>query len=409
MILKYIKDILLFLLILSFFNDNFIVEIAGASSLKIIFMLFFISHIPEIISNTFKANPHIVIKSFFIFITLFAFIMLINFMFYSNSILSTDGLPSVMLQSREIFDEKSVLINGIINFLSIFVIFIYFSYYQNITKLLYFLWLAVVISAVISLFNDPISEYTFRTTGGTADPNRFAMHILIASMATIYLYIKNKNLFFLISSFALFSYALLYAGSKTSIIVILFLVFYIITIKFGFILKRIFSFKGFIAFLILIGISSQMNLSNSIVVKGMQDRLKERTDKYRIASWKAGMGIIRDNFLIGVGEDNYEKYTRKYAKQYMDSGSLSPHNIMIKLFAENGVFVFVAFIIFLFLLFKSNYTEIKNSDYFWISLIPLIATLTGLTLNFVYEQHFWFNYALLMNIILITNNKKEIV
>jgi len=166
---KYIKDFLLFLLIFSFFNDNFIVEVAGANSLKIIFSLFFIVHLPEIIKMTFKPNPHIVIKSFFIFI----------------------ALMSVVMLTTLILDNQVVLIDGIINFLSIFVVFIYFSYYGNLEKILYFLWVAIVASAIISLFNDPLSEYTFRTSGGTADPNRFAMHLLIASAATVYLYIKN--------------------------------------------------------------------------------------------------------------------------------------------------------------------------------------------------------------------------
>ena len=119
------------------------------------------------------------------------------------------------------------------------------------------------------------------------------------------------------------------------------------------------------------------------------------------------MGMIRDHFLVGVGQDNYELYTREYAKVYMDDGSLSPHNILVKLLAETGIFVFLSFITFLFFLFKSKYFEIRRSDYFWISLIPMIALMTGLTLNFIYQQHFWFNFALLTNVILMFHNKNE--
>ena len=95
----------------------------------------------------------------------------------------------------------------------------------------------------------------------------------------------------------------------------------------------------------------------------------------------------------------------------MDDGSLSPHNILVKLLAETGIFVFLAFISFLFLLFKSKYFEIRKSDYFWISIIPVIAVMTGLTLNFIYQQHFWFTFALLANIVLMINynTDKEIV
>ena len=386
---KYIKDFLLFLLIFSFFNDNFIVEVAGANSLKIIFSLFFIVHLPEIIKMTFKPNPHIVIKSFFIFI----------------------ALMSVVMLTTLILDNQVVLIDGIINFLSIFVVFIYFSYYGNLEKILYFLWVAIVASAIISLFNDPLSEYTFRTSGGTADPNRFAMHLLIASAATVYLYIKNRSLLFLIPTLMLFSYAILYAGSKTSVLVMLTIGLYIIVAKFGSVLKKIFSFKGIIALLILIVIASQLDFTENRAVTGMQERAKQQTAEYRFASWRAGVGIIRDHFLVGVGQDNYEKYTRKYAKVYMDDGSLSPHNILVKLLAETGIFVFLAFISFLFLLFKSKYFEIRNSDYFWISIIPVIAVMTGLTLNFIYQQHFWFTFALLANIVLMINynTDKEIV
>jgi len=386
MILKHIKDISLFLLIFSFFNDNFTVEIVGSSSLKIIFSLFFVLHMPEIIKMTFKPNPHIVIKSFFVFIVLLTVVML----------------------STLIFGIEMELMDGVINFISIFVVFIYFSYYRNLEKLLYFLWAAVVVSAIVSLFNDPLSQYTFRTAGGTADPNRFAMHLLIASAATVYLFIKNKNLFFLIPTLMLFSYAVLYAGSKTSMLVIAVIGLYVLVIEFGFVLKKIFSFKGFIALLILIGIASQLDFAKSVAVTGMQERVQQsQTAEYRFASWRAGMGMIRDHFLVGVGQDNYELYTREYAKVYMDDGSLSPHNILVKLLAETGIFVFLSFITFLFFLFKSKYFEIRRSDYFWISLIPMIALMTGLTLNFIYQQHFWFNFALLTNVILMFHNKNE--
>ncbi|WP_294925787.1 hypothetical protein, partial [Sulfuricurvum sp.] len=151
---SYLSDVFIFIFIFSLFNDNFIIDHAGEGSLKILFFIFFIFYFLPMLRN-FKTMTAIQEKFFFAFfianLTVFLLQIIINPM---NDI----AAPALLLIAN-------------------FVIVLYFNRYP-IQKLLYFIWMSMMISVVICYFNDPISEWTFRTSGGTADPNEFASQLL---------------------------------------------------------------------------------------------------------------------------------------------------------------------------------------------------------------------------------------
>ncbi len=384
---RTIKDFTLLLLIFSFINDNFLVEVAGANILKIILGLFIVLNAKDILYAFTKPSNRIM-KSFFIFIAIMTVVMLVTKIFYFHTTL-TDGLIVIIPMT---------------------VVFAYLSNYENFERLLYFIWISVVVSAVISLFNEPATQWTFRRSGGTTDPNEFSVHLLTAMSITIYLFYKNKNFIFLIASQALFAYALLYAGSKSAMLTLAVLILYAIFVKFRFVLKKIFSFKGLIAFVILVFVAFQFDFSKVEAVAGMQERAQTYgTADTRFVSWEAGWRMAQDNFLLGVGFDVYEDFARGYALDFIADGSLAPHNIFVKLLAEAGIFAFAAFILFLYLLFSTKYHEIVNSEYYWIYLAALSNIIMGLTLSSTYEKYSWMSLALLSNvIIMLYKQQKEV-
>lgn len=382
---RIIKDFTLLLLIFSFINDNFLVEVAGPNILKIILGLFIVINIQDI-SHAFTKPSSRVIKSFFIFISIMTIVMLITKIFYFHTTL-TDGLIVIVPMT---------------------VVFAYLSYYGNFERLLYIIWISVIASAVISLFNEPATQWTFRRSGGTTDPNEFSVHLLTAMAITIYLFYKNKNLIFLIASQVLFAYTLLYAGSRSAMLTLAILVVYAIFVKFRFVLKKIFSFKGLIVFAILVFVALQFDFTKVEAVAGMQERAQTHgTADTRFVSWEAGWRMAQDNFLLGVGFDVYEDFARGYALDFIADGSLAPHNIFIKLLAEAGVFAFASFIFFLYFLFSSKYKEIVSGEYYWIYVAALSNILMGLTLSSTYEKYSWMSLALLSNVIIVLYNQQK--
>ncbi|MCH9812837.1 MAG: O-antigen ligase family protein [Epsilonproteobacteria bacterium] len=384
--LRLIKDFTLFLLIFSFINDNFLVELGGEMILKAIFGLFIIVNIDDIV-RAFVRPANKVMKSFFVFIAIMAIVMLITKVFFFHSTLTA----------------------GLLVLVPMTLVFAYFSYYQNFERLLYFIWISVVVSAIISLFNDPVSQWTFRRSGGTMDPNEFSAHLLGAIGITVYLFYKNKNILFLSGSMALFGYTLLYAGSKSAMLTLALLGLYAIFVKFGFIMRKVFSFKGLIAFALVVVVAIQFDFSKVEAVTGMQERAQAHgTADTRYVSWQAGWRMAQDNFLIGVGFDVYEDYARGYATDFIADGSLAPHNIFVKLLAEAGIFSFAAFIAFLYFLFSTKYLQVLQGQYFWISLVAFSNILMGLTLSSTYEKYFWMFLALLANVVIILyKNQRE--
>ena len=391
MLLRIVRDIILFIFIFSAINDNFMVDYLGDSSLKAIFIIFVVINLPDIFKSAMHPPENVVMRSYYIFILMFTLSSLITVIFFNRDILQEVMMPIV----------------------TIHVVFTYFSHYKSFDKLLYMIWGNVFISSIISLFNEPISIDTFRTSGGTIDPVEFCIHLFMGIFITIYLFNKNKNYIFLIPSLLLFSYALLLTGSKTALLTLALLMLLVLVLRFGHIFKYIFSFKGLVSLAVIVTIIIQTNMIDKISsMKGMQERAQSQGTFYtRLASWEAGYGMIQDNFFIGVGLNEYAKYTKRYLKAHLDHG-FGPHNIFVKMFAEAGVFSFLTFLVFLFFLFKTKFFEIYKSDYLWISLIPMSAIFMGLGLSVTFEKHFWLTFALWANIILLYSNhaytKKEI-
>ena len=394
--LTILRNIILFIAIFSFYNDNLVVDIAGSSSLKVIFALFIAINIIDIGKATIEIASNMVMKSYNIFIIIFSTTVLISVVFFDL---------------LELFDALLVIVG-------LHVVFVYFSYYKDFNKLLYFIWASVFISAFYSLFNEPIAEFTYRITGGTADPVEFSVHLFTAIFITIFLFNKNKNYLFLISSILLFLYAMLNAGSKTAILTIVLLVLYTLVVRFKHIFKAIYSFKSIIAISIILFVAFQTDVFSKLgAVEGFKGRVETKsktmgTAETRFASWDAGYRMIGDYLFTGVGPNQFSKHATKYLQVSLDDeGLLNPHNIFVKMFSEAGIFSFLSFIVFLFFLLKARYFKLLKSEYFWISLIPLATIMMGLALNITFNKHFWLSLALWSNVILMYRSslKEEIV
>ncbi len=379
MLVQYIKYFTLFLFIFVSFNDATATEYAGESIIKLAFGLFVITHAKELYEmlSEPKTRP---VKAFFLFLFITALVTVITYFVKQDHMYITDMITV-----------------SIMRMLSFFVIFVYVTYTKNFNLLLYMIWFSLVVSSIIAANSDPYEEWTFRRVGGTDNPNDFAAQLLPTMFATYYLFKQNKNWIFLIASELLFIYTLIYAGSKSSLLVLGALTILIFFVKFKEIMSAIATPKGLWGLLLVIGIGvgGAWYMSNSTAVKGLQERSKSTgTMHQRFIIWEAGGDMIRENFFLGVGFAQFPKVSYHYINDYLPEEAYPSHNNFIKVFAESGVFSFLAFLFFIGSLFTTKRKEIYSSDHFWLYVGSLSVVLMSLTIPSLHHKDYWWTLAL---------------
>lgn len=371
-IFSILNDILIYVLIFSFFNDNFSVELLGEDVLKIIFFLFIMFNGHTILKNI-KKMTLLQDKLFFIFIISFLIIFLLQIII---------SMPINII--RSIF-----MLLGYIAIIS------YFSFYP-LKKTLYSVWVTMMASIVMCYFNDPVTQFTFRTTGGTGDPNEFATQLLAFMFTSIYLFKTNNSKIFIVLTTLFFIYGLFMAGSKSSFLTLGF-IFLLYLMKFLFYnFKDLFNYKLFFGLLIIIVVVTLVDFTHIKAVENMLTRTESTgTAHQRLEAWTAGLHMIERNPLLGVGIDEYSNNTRKYYEGYIYA--TAPHNIYVKLFAETGIFTFVLFLFFITTLLIQGFKILANENEIWLFFAFISFLIMGMTLGFFSDKYFWLFVAIIMN------------
>lgn len=376
---RQLINIINFIFIFGIYNDNFTVDHLGANALKLIFLLFILFNLPAIIRNIATSELMSNLMPFFLFASLVFFSMLI-------------GLPAGK-------DLVPRLAENMMLIISMVIIMIYFIDY-DLKKTLWFIWITMASSSLIAFFNSPITQWTFRKTGGTGDPNEFASQVLTFLFISIFLFKENKNIPFLIVSLAAFTYSILFAGSMSAILMLVVLMSFVM-IRF---MKMSFT-KSMIIILITLtaGLTSMIvlkdKLENVEVINNILGRTSNTgTADTRFHSWEAGLKMITERPLTGVGMREYAVYSPKYSSKYLGPDSVAPHNLYIEIMAESGLIVFFAFALFLTDLLSRSFGAIIHSDYFWIYLAAVSYLLMGMTIGITYNKFFWITLALLRQV-----------
>ncbi len=384
MLFKYLKDFSLFLLLFVSFNDTLSIELTGYYIIKVVLALFVLLHIYDYI-EMFSSKTSRPMRIFYIFMLVLTVVTLVSNLLY--------------------FD--GTLVVGVTRMFSIFALFVYFSYAKELDKILYMLWAIMILSSVVAYFSDTLGMYTFRKTGATEDPNSFAAQLLVIQFVTVYLFQKNKNWFFLLGSLGIFTYTLLFAGSKSAFIFLALMLLIVFIFRFKNIVTHVFSAKGLIATMILAGVISAGVMMSSTAVEGLKGRAqKTGTFEQRLIVWRAGGEMIRDHFFMGVGFGEFRNVSGRYVKDFLAEEAKPSHNNFIKVFAESGIFSFLTFTLFILALFTTRFLEIMRSDYSWLYLASLSIVLMGMTIPSLHHKDFWISLALVSNVIILLMRKE---
>ena len=374
--LLLLSNLYILLFIFSFYNDNFVADhILGESGFKVIFPLFWLFFASAIFRNFKTTNT----TQFKLIYALFAYLF-------------TLLLLELLLDWNVTFAPAGSALLAIISML------IYFNRY-SIDKALYFIWFAMMGSIVICYFNQPLSEWTFRTSGGTEDPNEFATQLLAFLFGSIYLYLHNRSKTFLAVTIVFFTYGLFKAGSMTSFLILGSLSL-ISLIRFLIIKPNyFFNAKALLLLFTLLIILTQIDFTKIEAIQNMLGRTKNTdTALFRMHSWIAGMHMTEAHPLIGVGGDAFAVNEPLYEEFHMVGSAPAPHNIYIKLIAESGIPAFLLFMTFLIYIIKVNFKTLfyQNEWFLFMSLLSIL--LMGLTLGILYDKYLWLSIALIMNL-----------
>lgn len=373
--ISYFGDLFIFIIVFSFFNDNYMVETFGENILKILFVAFVFIFSKRILINFGKMT--LLQDQLF-------------FVFYLSLI--------IMFLVHILLNRQDNFITNALSLITILAIVIYFGRFP-LTKLLYFVWVSMVISVVICFFNEPISSWTFRTTGGTGDPNEFATQLLMFLFASIYLFSLNRSKLFLSISMLFFLYGFFKAGSLSAFLVLGITIFLYVLGRFRTYVKSILNYKSAILLAGILMIFIFVDFSKVIAVSNMLNRTKHTVSAdSRFNNLIAGLHMVENNPIIGVGVNNYADNTRKYAEIYLHNDAIAPHNVYLKLAAESGLFVFILFMFLIVVLLFKNFKIIQSSNYFNLWLSTVAVLLMGLSLGITYDKYFWLMIVIYMQV-----------
>jgi O-antigen ligase len=277
-------------------------------------------------------------------------------------------------------------------------------------------WVVILAAGLVSLIGlyQATRGSLFAVATGRAffryfsDVNYYAGYLLMALAICIGLLMTERRLAyrFLLAGIALSMMIAIIATVSRSALAILLLM--VVVYAASFVLQRraqtlvslslIASLVGVVGVLLLTDIGSRVvdlfTLSRRIetVIVGRDASLQQRQN---IASVTVDM--IKDNPLLGVGFGAFEQSFDRYKGGYLSTGSKrSAHNTFLRVLAETGVFGFIAFLYFVWVLMRSlwvSYRRLTNLDQrtlmfaLFLSLGSFI--LMSVSLDQMFEPHFW--------------------
>ena len=265
----------------------------------------------------------------------------------------------------------------------------------------------------------------YRAGVGWHDTNYYAIYIAMNATLTLsYILSSNKNSRFLKLFFALQIIGLLATFSRTVIMSLILSSLYVLN-YFG---KKRIVITSLIAIMVTVGlvassylfIYKQSPFLASVVYRVADKQNLEKQPTlimgHRYAAFIANWDMFIAHPVLGVGPFmamyNFDKYRPagyKYPIPWLAS-----HNQYLQLLAEKGIFGFILFIWFLFMIIKNTNRAIKKSSdtEYKASLIGLKASIfvcliASLALETSYELQFWLTCGIIMAIVNLINKEAD--
>ncbi len=298
--------------------------------------------------------------------------------------------------------------------------------YINLFKISVFVSLLVSIYGICQKFGlyfwvvlETGDERVYSTLGNAAF---LAGYLLINVFFALYLFGRKKNLswrFFyglviVINLFVLFSTAT--RGAMVGLLVAMMVMFLFALLFYKD--RKVKIISGLLLLLIILGSFSIFMLKDTWLIKNnlalrriSQINLEEGTTKSRLLLWKMSWQAFQDRFLFGYGDNNLIIPLDRYHDFELTSDWFdSSHNQFFDELLTHGIIGLIAYLLFLFLIFKQIIKE-KSND-FWLSIVFL-----GLLTAYLVQNLFIFDTLTIILLFILffgflslkTDAKKEIM
>ncbi len=173
--------------------------------------------------------------------------------------------------------------------------------------------------------------------------------------------------------------------------------------------------KRLLLTLVPISIGGVFLLPDSIINRILSiGNLRDSSNAYRISMWEITSDIIRDNWLAGVGfghlpfKQTFETYIRTMP-------TFHAHNTYLQTAAEMGIPGLVAFLLFLFTLFKYGINKLVKQDdkYIRVMAAGVLSGLGGvlfhgLVENILYLPRIIFTFWIMVSLVLTLYRIREV-
>ncbi|MBU3925037.1 O-antigen ligase family protein [Patescibacteria group bacterium] len=235
---------------------------------------------------------------------------------------------------------------------------------KNILKAFFFSGAAV---AAVSLFY----WFGFLSNGVSFDsrlhsfylsPNYLAMYLSPALIVGIWMFLTAKKYFWLILSMIIalalyFTYS--YSAWLSLFIAVIALVHYFFK-EFS-VRKKVYIFSVF-CLLFALALFSQAEKDKFNVLKNLSYRSSYNS---RLMIWLSAWEIGKDNWLIGIGPGNFQKYyldyQARFTEPYLEWAAPQPHNIFLAFWLETGILGLLGFLVILAWFFKCSLSLLKSN------------------------------------------------
>lgn len=221
-------------------------------------------------------------------------------------------------------------------------------------------------------------------------PNALGGYLAI-SLAWLFCFIKKRK--FYVISFVIGLISIIFTFSYTSWLALTAAIFF--HLSFSKNPSKIKKYKKSAVFIVLI--IFLFSLLMPFMDKFKLNLESNRSISRRVNFTSASYGLIKENFLFGVGLNNFTVFVDKYNFDSSDIRFSQPvHNIFLLIFSESGVFGFVFLIGFIYFSLK----RLVNSSYFHVFLISVLQIiLLGSFDHYLITMHqilllFWMIFGL---------------
>lgn len=336
-------------------------------------------------------------------ITLFIFILVYVKRFFTFKYFSKLNLPVVLFVLASIislivnFSDLNDPINSMASIVAVFSYFVIFSQEEGLKNILYVVVISLLVSSIYCIFRpETISEWTFRKTGGTGDPNEFSTMVLLGiSLMWGYFIIYRKNLLLIITISFIFLSSLLLAGSKSAFLTLFLITFFIclffLSNSSG--IQKLKVLSIFVIGMFLLGYLLQ-NFYGDTLELFLARFENNKTGNERFKSWNAGLDLFTNNIFFGVGPLNYSVAVGERYLASIAEASREAHNLFLKALIETGIFGIVPFLFIIYIAFRVAINSLSKEITF---LVLTGLFLMGLTLSLTFEKYTWLTLALILN------------